>query len=73
LSDIVLEKVSKRFGAVRAVDDVSFRAQAGKFVVLLGPSGCGKSTLLRLIAGLEDVSEGKIFIKGRDVTALDPT
>ena len=73
MSDIVLEKVSKRFGAVRAVDDVSFRAQAGKFVVLLGPSGCGKSTLLRLIAGLEDVSEGKIFIKGRDVTALDPT
>jgi len=73
LSDIVLEKVSKRFGAVKAVDDVSFRAQAGKFVVLLGPSGCGKSTLLRLIAGLEDVSEGKIFIKGRDVTALDPT
>jgi len=73
LSEIVLEKVSKRFGAVKAVDDVSFRAQAGKFVVLLGPSGCGKSTLLRLIAGLEEVSEGKVFIQGRDVTALDPT
>src|SRR5712691_1209914 len=73
VSEIVLEKVTKRFGRVKAVDAVSFRAEKGKFVVLLGPSGCGKSTLLRLIAGLEDVSEVKIFIEGRDVTALDPT
>ena len=73
MSEIVLDKVSKRFGAVQAVDEVSFRAEKGKFVVLLGPSGCGKSTLLRLIAGLEQVGEGKIFIEGRDVTALDPT
>jgi sn-glycerol 3-phosphate transport system ATP-binding protein len=73
LSEIVLETVSKRFGAVKAVDGVSFRAAKGKFVVLLGPSGCGKSTLLRLIAGLEEVSEGRIFIEGRDVTKLDPT
>ena len=72
MSEIVLDKVSKRFGAVQAVDAVSFRAEKGKFVVLLGPSGCGKSTLLRLIAGLEQVGEGKIFIEGRDVTALDP-
>ena len=70
---IALESVTKRFGRVRAVDEVSFRAEKGRFVVLLGPSGCGKSTLLRLIAGLEEVSEGKIFIEGRDVTALDPT
>jgi sn-glycerol 3-phosphate transport system ATP-binding protein len=73
LSEIVLETVTKRFGAVKAVDGVSFRAEKGKFVVLLGPSGCGKSTLLRLVAGLEDVSEGRILIEGRDVTALDPT
>ena len=73
MSEIVLETVTKRFGAVKAVDDVSFRAEKGKFVVLLGPSGCGKSTLLRLIAGLEEVSEGRIFIEGRDVTRLDPT
>ena len=70
---IALETVAKRFGAVKAVDDVSFRAERGKFIVLLGPSGCGKSTLLRLIAGLEDVSQGQIFIEGRDVTHLDPT
>ncbi|HWI35373.1 MAG TPA: ABC transporter ATP-binding protein, partial [Burkholderiales bacterium] len=73
MSEIVLEGVTKRFGDVAAVDGVSFRAEKGKFVVLLGPSGCGKSTLLRLIAGLEDITEGKVFIEGRDVTALDPT
>jgi sn-glycerol 3-phosphate transport system ATP-binding protein len=73
LSEIVLEGVTKRFGGVAAVNAVSFRAPKGEFVVLLGPSGCGKSTLLRLIAGLEDVTEGRIFIDGRDVTALDPT
>jgi sn-glycerol 3-phosphate transport system ATP-binding protein len=70
---IVLDNVTKRFGAVTAVDRVSFRAEKGKFVVLLGPSGCGKSTLLRLIAGLEGVSDGTISIEGRDVTHLDPT
>jgi sn-glycerol 3-phosphate transport system ATP-binding protein len=70
---IILDRVTKRFGAVTAVDAVSFCAHKGKFVVLLGPSGCGKSTLLRLIAGLEEVSEGKILIEGRDVTRLDPT
>src|SRR6185369_6527337 len=73
LSEIVLEGVTKRFGGVAAVNAVSFRAPKGEFVVLLGPSGCGKSTLLRLIAGLEDVTEGRILIDGRDVTALDPT
>ena len=72
MSEIVLDKVSKRFGQVRAVDAMSFRAEAGKFVVLLGPSGCGKSTVLRLIAGLEDVSGGRILIAGRDVTRLEP-
>ena len=70
---IALENVTKRFGAITAVNAVSFRAEKGKFVVLLGPSGCGKSTLLRLIAGLEEVTEGRILIEGRDVTRLDPT
>ena len=73
MSEIVLDKVSKCFDAVKAVDGVSFRAEKGKFVVLLGPSGCGKSTLLRLVAGLEQLSEGRILIEGRDVTKLDPT
>jgi len=72
MSEIVLESVSKHYGAVRAVDEVSLRAEAGRFLVLLGPSGCGKSTVLRLIAGLEDVTRGKILIAGRDVTRLEP-
>jgi len=72
MSEIVLEGVSKHYGAVRAVDGVSFRAAAGRFLVLLGPSGCGKSTVLRLIAGLEDVTRGRILIGERDVTRLDP-
>ena len=72
MSEIVLEAVSKHYGAVRAVDDVSLRAEEGRFLVLLGPSGCGKSTVLRLIAGLEDVTRGRIRIAGRDVTRLDP-
>jgi sn-glycerol 3-phosphate transport system ATP-binding protein len=73
MSEIVLEQVTKRYGCVTAVEGVSFRAERGSFVVLLGPSGCGKSTLLRLIAGLEEVSAGKVTIQGRDVTRLDPT
>ncbi|MGB2818136.1 MAG: ABC transporter ATP-binding protein [Burkholderiaceae bacterium] len=72
MSDIVLEGVTKRYGAVCAVDRVSLRAESGKFLVLLGPSGCGKSTILRLIAGLEDPGEGRIVIGGRDVTRLAP-
>ena len=72
MSDIVLEGVSTRYGAVRAVDGVSLRAEEGRFLVLLGPSGCGKSTVLRLIAGLEEPSAGRILIGGRDVTRLAP-
>ncbi len=72
MSEIALEKVCKRFGAVRAVDGVSFCGESGKFLVLLGPSGCGKSTVLRLIAGLEEPSEGRILIGGQDVTRLNP-
>jgi sn-glycerol 3-phosphate transport system ATP-binding protein len=69
---IELEKVSKSWGDVQAVDQVSFTAPAGELLVVLGPSGCGKSTVLRLIAGLETVSAGAIRIEGRDVTGLPP-
>ena len=64
--------VSKRFGATTVVDAIDLRARAGQFLVLLGPSGCGKSTTLRLIAGLEEVSGGRIAIGGRDITAAPP-
>ena len=70
---IVLDKLSKTFkGDVVAVDDVSLTIGDGEFLVLVGPSGCGKSTLLRMVAGLEEVSEGTISIDGRDVTDLPP-
>jgi multiple sugar transport system ATP-binding protein len=73
VAGISLTHVTKRFdGDVVAVDDVSLDIQDGEFVVLVGPSGCGKSTLLRMIAGLEDVSEGTIEIDERDVTDLAP-
>jgi len=62
--------VTKRYGAVTAVDDVTFTIEPGKLVTLLGPSGCGKTTTLRMIAGLEMANAGQILIGGRDVTLL---
>jgi sn-glycerol 3-phosphate transport system ATP-binding protein len=73
MSDIRLDRVSKLWGPTRAVNDVSFVVREGAFTVLLGPSGSGKSTVLRLIAGLEEASEGRIVIAGRDVTQLPPS
>jgi multiple sugar transport system ATP-binding protein len=72
MSDIVLKEVSKSFGAVSVLDKVSMHIQSGEFIVFLGPSGCGKSTLLRMIAGLEDVTEGEIHLGGRRVDQLPP-
>ena len=67
-----LQGVGKRFGEVRVVQQLDLEVKRGEFVVLLGESGCGKSTTLRMIAGLEEVSEGRIFIGGKDVTHLAP-
>jgi sn-glycerol 3-phosphate transport system ATP-binding protein len=72
-AEIALDRVSKHWGGTRAVDDISFEVPQNRFVVLLGPSGCGKSTTLRLIAGLEEVTSGRILIHGVDVTALPPS
>jgi len=72
LSAVSLRNVVKTWGATHAVDDVSFDAAAGRFVVLLGPSGCGKSTTLRLIAGLEPVTSGRVLIGDADVTEQPP-
>jgi len=67
---IALSGVTKRFGAVVAVDAVDLTVDEGEFMVLVGPSGCGKTTLLRMIAGLEDVTDGHIEIGGREVTEV---
>jgi multiple sugar transport system ATP-binding protein len=72
MAEIRLEQVTKAFGSVTAVDEVSLQVSDGEFLVLVGPSGCGKSTLLRMIAGLEDVTAGEILIGDRDVTDLPP-
>ena len=72
MSAITLSHVSKSWGAMRAVDDISLTADEGSLLVLLGPSGCGKSTTLRLIAGLEEADAGAIAIGGVDVTRLSP-
>jgi multiple sugar transport system ATP-binding protein len=73
MSDITLDRLTKVYaGDVTAVDDVSLQIGDGEFMVLVGPSGCGKSTLLRMIAGLEEVTEGSISIGGTDVTEFAP-
>ena len=70
---IVLNQVTKTFGEVNVIPPLDLEINDGEFVVFVGPSGCGKSTLLRLIAGLEDVSDGKIEIDGSDATDLPPS
>jgi multiple sugar transport system ATP-binding protein len=73
VAGIFLDSVTKSFaGGVVAVDEVSLEIAPGEFLVLVGPSGCGKSTLLRMIAGLEEVTAGKILIDADDVTDLPP-
>ena len=69
---IDLERVSKHFGSVVAVDDVSLTVLGGELFVLLGPSGCGKTTTLRIIAGLETPTTGRVYFDGVDVTDVPP-
>jgi putrescine transport system ATP-binding protein len=69
---LTVRGVSKRFGAVAALDDVSLEIGAGELFALLGPSGCGKTTLMRLVAGFETPDAGSIEIKGRDMAGAPP-
>jgi iron(III) transport system ATP-binding protein len=70
---VVFDNVSKAYGDVRAVQEISFDLEPGTLVTLLGPSGCGKTTTLRMIAGLELPSSGRIVIGGQDVSMLPAT
>jgi ABC-type sugar transport system ATPase subunit len=72
MKHVELRGVKKRYGPVEAIKHLDLTVERGKFCALLGPSGCGKSTLLRMIAGLEVVTEGAIFINGADVTNVPP-
>src|SRR4051812_18471186 len=67
-----LYAVSKRFGGVVAVDDVTIEVEAGEFFSLLGPSGCGKTTSLRMIAGFEEPDTGRVTLTGRDIVGVPP-
>ncbi|MCB1824021.1 MAG: sn-glycerol-3-phosphate ABC transporter ATP-binding protein UgpC [Candidatus Competibacteraceae bacterium] len=72
MADLHLRGVCKAFGTVRVIERVDFDITDGEFVVFVGSSGCGKSTLLRLIAGLEDITSGELFIAGRRVNDVPP-
>lgn len=72
MKDIIeLKNIKKSFGPVKVLEHFNLSVHQGEFMTILGPSGCGKTTLLRLIAGLETVDEGKIYIEGKDVTELE--
>ena len=72
MGNVALSHVTKRYGNVQVITDLSLEVPDGSFTALLGPSGCGKSTLLRMIAGLEEITAGQAFINGVDVTDTMP-
>src|ERR1700754_1556015 len=72
MSEVRYEQASKAYGDELAVDALDLVVEDGELIVLVGPSGSGKSTALRMLAGLEEVNEGRILIGGRDVTHVPP-
>jgi len=72
MAGITFEHVYKRFGDVIAVNDLSIEVADKEFIVFVGPSGCGKSTSLRMLAGLEEISDGRILIGDRVVNDVPP-
>ncbi|MFA8443422.1 ABC transporter ATP-binding protein [Yoonia sp.] len=73
MAGVTLNKVIKRYGDVQVIHGVDLEIADGEFCVFVGPSGCGKSTLLRMVAGLEETTEGAMMIGDRDVTRMDPS
>ncbi len=73
MSKISIKNLTKTYAQnVKAVKQINFNIEDKDFFVLLGPSGCGKSTTLRLLGGLEDVTDGQIYLDGEDITNADP-
>src|SRR5579883_2213189 len=72
MATVTATEITKKFGDVSAIDGVSLAVSDGEFMVLLGPSGCGKTTFLRIIAGLEEQSEGDVLIGGTVVNGMPP-
>ncbi|WP_341366615.1 sn-glycerol-3-phosphate ABC transporter ATP-binding protein UgpC [Yoonia sp. BS5-3] len=73
MSGVTLNNVIKRYGEVQVIHGIDLQIEDGEFCVFVGPSGCGKSTLLRMVAGLEETTEGSMQIGTRDVTRMDPS
>ncbi|MDB5522941.1 MAG: glycerol-3-phosphate transporter ATPase [Rhizobium sp.] len=73
MSGVVLKNIRKSYGAVHVIHGVDLEVQKGEFVVFVGPSGCGKSTLLRMIAGLEEITGGEMYIDGEQVNDIPPS
>ncbi|MCT4369015.1 sn-glycerol-3-phosphate ABC transporter ATP-binding protein UgpC [Yangia mangrovi] len=73
MAEVRLSNITKKFGALTVIPDMSLTVPDGSFTVLVGPSGCGKSTLLRIISGLEMPSDGEVMIGGEDVTFAEPS
>src|SRR5690606_24214722 len=73
MSGVSLKNVKKSYGSTPVVHGVDLEIEKGEFVVFVGPSGCGKSTLLRMIAGLEEITSGGLFIDGQRVNDVDPS
>jgi lactose/L-arabinose transport system ATP-binding protein len=73
MSGVTLNKVIKRYGDVQVIHGIDLEIKDGEFCVFVGPSGCGKSTLLRMVAGLEETTEGEMHIGDRNVTRMDPS
>ena len=73
MAGLSIERARKRFGATEVLKGISIEVADGEFTVIVGPSGCGKSTLLRVVAGLEELTNGRIVIGDRDVTGLAPS
>jgi len=72
MATITMDKIVKNYGAVRAIHGIDLKIEDGEFVALVGPSGCGKSTLLRMVAGLEDITGGRLFIGDEVVNSVEP-
>ena len=72
MAEIRIRNVAKTYGKTTVMQGIDLHIANGEFVVILGPSGCGKSSLLRMIAGLEDISQGSVEIGGTVVNALEP-
>ena len=69
---LIMESISKNYGKIQALDDLSFNARSGEILVILGPSGAGKTTTLKTINGLEPITSGKVIFNGRIINNLEP-